>query len=206
MKERIVRSAVESMQEHGVRGTTTKVVARRAGVSEGSIYNHFANRSALIVEAFGAMTAGIRRHAASLGSLAGTGTVEQNLVSLMESVMEFFREIAPVVSSVIGDPELRAWFSEGRVTDDDGSPLTPRTGVDELSDYLASEHRLGRLPERPSWTACATMLIGACMQYVNLELLTPIGLSDSAADSGEAVHTFSRSVVRSLFGDTRNTP
>ena len=108
MKERIVRSAVESMQEHGVRGTTTKVVARRAGVSEGSIYNHFANRSALIVEAFGAMTAGIRRHAASLGSLAGTGTVEQNLVSLMESVMEFFREIAPVVSSVIGDPELRA--------------------------------------------------------------------------------------------------
>ena len=206
MKDRIVRSAVECMQEHGVRGTTTKVVARHAGVSEGSIYNHFANRSALIVEAFGAVTARIRRHAAGLASLVGTGTVEENLVSLMESVIEFFREIAPVVASVIGDPELRGWFSEGRVADGDGNPLTPLTGVDELSDHLASEHELGRLPDRPSWTACATMLIGACMQYVYLELLTPIGLPDGTADGGDSVRTFSRSVVRSLFGDARSTP
>lgn len=204
MRERIVQSALECMREHGVRGTTTKLVARRAGVSEGSIYNHFANRSELVVEAFGLATRGIREHATGLSRLVGTRTVEDNLVSLMESIIGFFREIAPVVGSVIGDPELRGWFTEGKVSDLDGQPLTPLTGVNELRDYLECEHELGRLPSRQAWAACATMLIGACMQYVYLELLSPMNFTDALVDGNDPGHSYARTVVRTLFDTSRS--
>lgn len=200
MRDSIVSSALECVRVHGVRGTTTKLVARRAGVSEGSIYNHFTNRSELIVAAFGLATLGMRDHATGLRRLVGTNSVEDTLVSLMESMIEFFRQVAPVVGPIIGDPELRGWLTSGDVSDADGQPLTPLTGVNELRDYLEREHALGRLPARRSWTACATMLIGACMQYVYLELLTAVDLTDALADTEDPGRSYALTVVQTLFG------
>ena len=201
MRERIVEAALECMREHGVRGTTTKIVARRAGVSEGSIYNHFTNRSELIVEAFGLATRAIRQHARRLQQLVGTNTVEENLVTLMEAVIEFLREIAPIAGSVLGDSELRSWFTEGKAPDPEGQPLTPLTGVVELSEYLEREHQAGRLPERGSWVACATMLIGACLNYVYLELLSSSGIASVLSDGEVSPRAYARAVVHTLFSE-----
>ena len=199
MRDRIVEAALACMREHGVRGTTTKVVARGAGVSEGSIYNHFTNRSELIVEAFGLATQDIRRHARGLAGLVGVNTVEQNLITLMEAVIGFLRDITPIAGSVLGDAELRSWFTGGTVVSPDGGPMTPVTGVAELSDYLESEHRRGRLPHRESWAACAAMLIGACQQYVYLSLLSPSGIASMLPAGQDTAPEYARSVVRTLF-------
>lgn len=201
MHDRIVEAALECMREHGVRGTTTKIVARHAGVSEGSIYNHFTNRSELIVEAFGLATKAMRHHASGLEQLVGTKTVEENLVTLMEAVIEFFGQIAPIVGSVLGDPELRSWFTEGKVPDREGQPLTPLTGVVELSKYLEREHQVGRLPGRGSWVACATMLIGACLHYVYLELLSPSGIADVLPGGQNSAARYAHAVVHTLFNE-----
>ena len=199
MRDRIVEATLVCLREHGVRGTTTKIVASQAGVSQGSIYNHFTNRSELIVEAFRLATQTIRHHAGGLGQLVGTNTPEDNLVTLMEAVIEFFREIAPIVGSVLGDPELRSWFTDEKVPDQEGRPLTPLTGVVELSEYLELEHRAGRLPEQRSWPACATMLIGSCLHYVYLELLSPSGVAAVLPVAESSAAGYGRTVVRTLF-------
>lgn len=198
MHYRVLEAALACMREDGVRGTTTKKVARRAGVSEGSIYNHFANRSELIVEAFGLVTEPVRDHARKLQELVGANTVEENLVTLMETVIPFFQDVTPIVGTILGDPELRSWFTKSQVPAPDGWPLTPLTGVTELSAYLEEEHRLGRLHEKTSWVACSTMLIGACLHYAYLELLTPSGLAEVAPDT-EGVRDHARDVVRTLL-------
>ncbi|MCT2584200.1 TetR/AcrR family transcriptional regulator [Actinophytocola gossypii] len=199
MRDRIVTAALECMRERGVGGTTTRSVARRAGVSEGSIYNHFANRSELIVEAFGLATEAIRGRARELEHLVGTGSVEENLVTLMAAVIDFFREIAPIVGSIVGDPELRSWFTEGKVPGQEGGPLTPLTGVVEVSGYLEHEHEAGRLPGRGPWVVCASMIIGACLHYVYLELLSPAGIAGLRPDDETSPLAHSRAVVRALF-------
>ncbi|HZU16911.1 MAG TPA: helix-turn-helix domain-containing protein, partial [Candidatus Dormibacteraeota bacterium] len=41
MRERIVAAAARVIRERGVVNATTREIAREAGVSEGSLYNHF---------------------------------------------------------------------------------------------------------------------------------------------------------------------
>lgn len=204
MSDRIVEAALVCMREHGVRGSTTKVIARQAGVSEGSIYNHFANRSELIVSAFEAATRRIRQRAAELEHLVGSNTVAANLTSLAEAVIEFFRELSPIVGSILGDPELRSWFAHGEVRNLVDRPLTPLTGVAEVAAYLEREHAHGRMPDRPSWPAAAAMLIGACQQYVYLEMLTPGGIRDLAPGQLDSDADYAREVVRTLLTDQRS--
>ncbi|WP_162452170.1 TetR family transcriptional regulator [Phytoactinopolyspora mesophila] len=199
MRARIVEGAWGCMREHGVRSATTKAVAHRAGVSEGSIYNHFANRSELIIEAFALATQGIRQRAAELEQLVGADTVEQNLVGLMEAIIEFFREVAPIVGSILGDPELRAWFTEGAVPSPDGGALTPLTGVVEVSAYLEREYQQGRLPNRGSWPVAAAMLIGACLHYVYLEQLSPSGIHGMLPGETTSAASYARDVVHTLL-------
>lgn len=50
-RDTIVRAATECLRERGVRGTAMADIARRAGVSAGSLYVHFPNRQALLAEA-----------------------------------------------------------------------------------------------------------------------------------------------------------
>ncbi len=201
MRQRIVTATLECMREHGVRTTTTKVVARHAGVSEGSIYNHFTNRSELIVEAFVTATQGIRHHAEGLTDVVGANTVEQNLITLMNEVIGFFREVIPIVGSILGDPELRSWFTGGKVSDLSGDPLTPLTGVQEVAAYLEAEHRIGRLPDRRSWSVVGAMLIGSCLQYVYLELLSPSGIHAVNSESTSSQADYVREVARTLLGE-----
>lgn len=199
MRDRIMEAALECLREHGVRGTTTKSVAARAGVAEGSIYNHFANRSELIAETFGLATQGIRRHADGLAHLVGKNTVEQNLVSLIEEAIEFLRDIAPIAGSLLGDAEIRARFTGGTISVEDGRPLTPLTGVEELAAYLEREHEHGRLDARESWVGCASMLIGACMSYVYAELFSPAGIAALLPKGENSARGYANAVVRSFL-------
>jgi AcrR family transcriptional regulator len=200
MQDRIIRAALECMREHGVRATTTKMIARQAGVSEGSIYNHFTNRSELIVSAFAVATQEIRHHAEGLERLVGKNTVAENLVSLAEAIIGFFRGLTPIVGSILGDPELRSWFTDGDVRDLTDRPLTPLTGVVGVAAYLEREHAAGRLPGRHSWPVVAAMLIGACQQYVYLELLSPAGIHDVAPHVISPAD-YAREVVHALLGE-----
>ena len=51
-KERILQSAVELFSERGYNGVSVRDLARAVGIKESSLYNHFANKDAIIAEIY----------------------------------------------------------------------------------------------------------------------------------------------------------
>ncbi|MFC1929520.1 TetR/AcrR family transcriptional regulator [Chloroflexota bacterium] len=47
-KERILQATLELFQVHGIKKTTTNDVARKAGLSQATIYNHFSSKEDLV--------------------------------------------------------------------------------------------------------------------------------------------------------------
>lgn len=199
MRDRILTAAVSVMRERGVTNTTTKEIARVAGVAEGSIYNHFANKSELVAASMAEVAGGIRDAMARLHGRIGEGTVEDNLTELAEAEIEFFTDLLPITGPVLGDPELRGWLRRGGPRPGEGPAVGPALGHAGLIAYLEAEQGAGRLGAgaRPEYLAAA--LIGACQQYSFIRLITdPAVMTDTArlpAEPGE----YAREVVRVLL-------
>lgn len=51
-KEKIVTSAIKLFSEKGIKATTTKNIAKRSNVAEGTLYRHFKNKKDLAVRIF----------------------------------------------------------------------------------------------------------------------------------------------------------
>jgi len=49
-KQRIVNAAIEVIREKGVKDTSTRDIAKRAGLTTGAIYHHYKNREALLYD------------------------------------------------------------------------------------------------------------------------------------------------------------
>ncbi len=199
MRERILTAAVSVMRERGVINTTTKEIARAAGVAEGSIYNHFANKSELIAASMAEVAGGIRDALVRLNASVGEGTVEDNLTRLAEAEIAFFTDLLPITGPVLGDPALLDWLRSGGPHKGEGPPPGPATGHAALIGYLEAELGSGRLAAgvRPPYLAAA--LIGACQQYAFVRLFTrPETMTEVARlpeDSGE----YAREVVRVIM-------
>src|SRR5687768_13759883 len=97
-REEILAAAEVVIREHGVARATTQRIARMAGCSEGSIYNHFANKDDLVACAVGERMAGFPARVADLVEIAGSGTVEDNLRDVAHAAIAFFHHIAPMLS------------------------------------------------------------------------------------------------------------
>ncbi|WP_231329868.1 TetR/AcrR family transcriptional regulator [Actinomadura graeca] len=110
MRDRILAAAIEVIRGRGITAATTKEIARKAGVSEGSLYNHFANKTALFAAALAEVTGTARTAMAALMGSAGQGTVEGNLVRLAADMVRFYGELLPMTGPVLADPELIAWL------------------------------------------------------------------------------------------------
>jgi AcrR family transcriptional regulator len=112
MRERILAAAVMVIQARGIVAATTKEIARSAGVSEGSLYNHFANKTALFAAALAEVTGTARTAMMTLLGSAGKNTVEENLVRLATEMVGFYGELLPMTGPVLADPELIAWLRD----------------------------------------------------------------------------------------------
>ncbi len=112
MRDRILAAAVTVIQARGIVAATTKEIARGAGVSEGSLYNHFANKTALFAAALAEVTETARTAMAALAGSAGQNTVEENLVRLAADMVRFYGELLPMTGPVLADPQLIAWLRD----------------------------------------------------------------------------------------------
>ncbi|WP_433333228.1 TetR/AcrR family transcriptional regulator [Spirillospora sp. CA-294931] len=203
MRDRILAAAIEVIRERGIVAATTKEIARTAGVSEGSLYNHFANKSALYGTALGEVAGGIRDAMIELLGSVGRGTVEDNLVRLAVTAVRFYGDLLPMTGPVLGDPDLLAWLRAGGPGDlpqDDGPPLSrPLRGHAALIAYLEAEQKQGRLNEqaRPPYIAAA--LLGGCQQHAFLTRLTgPEALAEGARLPGDLTD-YARGLVQTVL-------
>lgn len=174
MRDRILAAAVAVMRERGVANTTTKEIARVAGVAEGSIYNHFADKTELVAASMAEVAGGIRDALTRLSERVGENSVEDNLAEFAEAQITFFTDLLPITGPVLGDRDLCAWLREGGPeASREDSPPTPVLGHAAVISYLEAERGAGRLAAWARPPYLAALLIGACQQYAFVRLLTP---------------------------------
>jgi AcrR family transcriptional regulator len=164
-RQALIEAAAAVIRRVGVAGLTTKQVARAAGRSEGTIYNHFADKLDLI-EAL------LRTHVdelrASIERLEpGRGEVADQLRTLMRDQIAARRRMLPVEAGLLADPDL---LERHRDLLDDAH-RGPQRGHHRLTEYLQAEQRLGRFPADRDPQAAAFALVGACREGAYLEII-----------------------------------
>lgn len=119
--ERILDAAGTEFAARGVRATTMRDIARAAGCSRATLYNHFADRRALDI-------AFVHREAIALAAGIAADTAE-----ITDPHERAAAGIRAALLAVRDDPRLAVWFSEADV-----GVATAISADSEVLDALAS--------------------------------------------------------------------
>lgn len=180
--EQILKAAREVFLAEGF-GASTLEIARRAGVSEGSIFKRFSTKEDLFFTAMGIPE--IPAWVGELDALVGQGDLKENLNLLSLQILEFFREIMPRMMV------MRSKGSCLQVMQGLREP-PPVRDVRVLTAFFEQEVQLGRLRScQPEVTA--HILLGSLMNYVFAEVM---GVEGSTAI---AAPTFVQQLVELLW-------
>jgi AcrR family transcriptional regulator len=177
LREHLVAATEALLEHHSLGELTTRVIAHHAGVSDGVLYNHFADKADLILAAM------LNRYATMLARVEaaapepGEGTVVGNVQAFGRALSDVEADLLVHGAGLIAHPPLlhRFWSEIHR------SPF----GLDRLRrplvDYLAGEQRLGRVTADLDVEAAVTLVFGACAMAALGRHLDPIGDPDRAA-------------------------
>jgi AcrR family transcriptional regulator len=158
LREHLIDAAERLLGERSVAAITTRDIARAAGVSDGVLYNYFADKNELL------LTALVRRFGRLVEQLRdelpepGGGTVEGNLQLIAAALTELHTNAFPLVGSLLAEPALLHRFMAAIHSVDE--PFGGKQIRDAVVVYLVAESTAGRLtvadPE-----AAADLLLGA---------------------------------------------
>ena len=161
--EAIIEAARAVFLEHGFKATTAEV-ARRANVSEGSIFKRYPSKFELFRAS---MESQVREPTwvRSLHERVGHGDLKENLVALGADVVAFFREVTPLM--------MMCWSNPGP----DGVPSMPGNALpppvraaQEIACYFEGEMRLDRM-RRVEPMLAARAFLGGLLQLCFTELV-----------------------------------
>jgi AcrR family transcriptional regulator len=165
-RDRIARAAAELHEEAGVARTTVAEIARRAGVTRLTVYNHFANLEALLP----ACTA----HYDSLHPFPDLGTARaladpaERVTETLALLYGWYRETGAMWCKVLSDrasvPELDAFLG---------------TGIDAMQDELADG--LAKSLGRGAGARGRRALLRLAVDFWTWQRLSRDGLDDRAA-------------------------
>lgn len=139
-RQQLLDAATTVFSELGYAGATTKQIARAAGVSEGTIYRHFADKRDLFAAVFVDRNAANFEAVTRLPALAGTKTVRDNLLFLVRAIEDVEREVGPLrAAATAADLAAALGSTSGGAAAVSVGPLEP------LARYLEAERELGRI-------------------------------------------------------------
>lgn len=181
-RERIRTATLELLREKGIARLTTKEIAERARVSEGSIFYHYTNRAGLLAAIFDQALAPLvelREHGIGAQGLRDT-------LNDFTTVVEQFLEHAVVVMFASqSDIDLRTGLTEYLSANPD---RTPQRGIHLVGDYLTALQESGAIRAGIDIQTAAFMLISSCMTRVSLPWL--IGHTEDVPAREDIVDTF----------------
>lgn len=166
-RQQLLDAAAAVFVERGYAGATTKEIAGRAGVSEGTIYRHFADKRELFGAVFTTRNAADFEAVTALPALAGTKTVRANLLFLIEAIQDVEREVAPLRIAASTDADLAAALMAAP----SGSATAAVGPLEPLTRYLAAEQRLGRIRTDVDCAAAAFALFAIPFAAVTMDRL-----------------------------------
>lgn len=175
LREHLIATAANLISANGTAELTVRAIAREAGVADGVLYNHFADKEELLANALAAHVRGVEDKLGEL-PMPGSGTVRDNLLAQLAYGLALHKEILPAFAGLLARPAVLARFGE---LAEDGE-----TWRDRLAGYLRAERDLGRLGGDVE--AAAAMLVGVCHETV-LSGLVPHGPKVATSPDADAV-------------------
>jgi AcrR family transcriptional regulator len=143
-RQALIDAALEVFLQRGFARATTREIARTAGVAEGTIYRHFADKHALFHEVFLSLAVGIGDALRRLPERAGQGTVRDNLEYLFALVGNMQAHLSSLMASIWADPELSRSF-DAHVRETALGGFERPEPVAMVAEYIRAEQELGRI-------------------------------------------------------------
>ena len=153
-KAKILEAAAQLLRDKGISGTTTREIARAAGLSDAAIYSHFKSRGELLNALIPASLVDYRGSADAFLKRVGKGTIKGNLRFLMNLARDFYIEASPKIALILVEPEL--------FNDPGNRPIShAKTSKAEtfMADYIRAEQRMGRINEEADAAAIGAIII-----------------------------------------------
>ncbi|TDE35004.1 TetR/AcrR family transcriptional regulator [Actinomadura sp. 6K520] len=168
LREHLIVTAERMISERGTAGLTVRAIAREAGVADGVLYNHFADKEELLAHALWARVEAVGRTLPPLPE-PGDATVEANLRVYVEHGLILHNGFLPALAGLLAHPEVLARFAALSGGGEDWR--------DRLARYLRAERDLGRLAPGARVEAATSMIVGVCHEAVLSVLLQGEGLA-----------------------------
>ena len=180
------------MRSRGLARITTREIARKARLAEGTLYNHFHDKDEIFV-------AVLKRNVAELSSLlhdlplrVGQGSVLDNLQPVAEAAIGFHLKVAPLICSLLADQKLLAGVR--RMMQE--RHIGPQRSAEALAAYIAAEQRLGRINSRVDPPAVAGLILGSSFYTAVFQLF--FGRQNTTEHLKRAMHQTIDAVVAGL--------
>lgn len=184
LREHLIDAAERLLSDHQVSAITTRDIARAAGVSDGVLYNYFADKNELVLTALVRRFTGlVARFDAGDLPKPGDATVEENLLAYALASLDFAAEVLPLFAALMSEPPLlHRYFAEIHRL-----PFLPQ----RIAEYLQGEQRLGRIAAVDAMAA-TTLLFGAVTALTHSGPLRSPSHEDRAAQLPAIVATLVR--------------
>jgi len=140
----LIDAALQVFVQRGFARATTREIAQTAGVAEGTIYRHFADKHALFHEVFFSLAGDMVDELRRLPERAGHGTLRENLDYLFGLVGGMQEQLSPLMASMWADPEIAESFA-AHVREHDLAGFEPAGPVSMAAAYIRAEQELGRI-------------------------------------------------------------
>lgn len=158
-RDRILDGAAQVMRSRGVANTTTKEIAKAAGLSEAMLYKVFDGKVDLFLGVFSERLPRVSVLHDGLSGYLGRDTVAANLRRLTGELVSFYLESFPIAASVFSDPDLLRRHREELHARGAG----PDKVAEGVTEYLSAEQNIERIAADAPTRAIAELLVGACL-------------------------------------------
>ncbi len=154
-RARIIAAAKEVYEQNGTRGTTTRLVAERAGVNEATLFRHFGSKH-LLLSAMREEACPIAFVESVLATL--TGNVRDDLRTIATSLVERMHVQRAMLCIAMAED------ARGDIVHSDPEWRGPVQFMQVLESYFAQQIGLGHI--HGDSKRLATFFMGMCFSYV----------------------------------------
>ena len=158
-RAKLIEATLSVVAEVGYAKTSTRAIATKAKVAEGTLYRHFPDKMSLFFAAALEPSEAVLEWVEGLPTKAGKRTVEGNLVDALFQLSSLQERVLPLEIAIQNDPELAA-FRRSSLAKSGGALAGP---PEALVAYLEAEQSLGRLSKAVRPRAAALTLLAALL-------------------------------------------
>lgn len=192
----LLRATTQLVAEVGYHQATTRAIAERAGVSEGTIYRHYPDKRTLFTTAVLEEQKGVSEWMSSLPARAGSAPVLDLLTEAFLRLSELRATVLPMETALAQDAEQGS-ARVMKLTAPELAEAMARQGGPPtmIADYLAAEQRRGRIRADLDPVQTTLMLMVAFYGLQTSPLAGPDGLHT------DTIGEFARMVLHGIAAD-----